>query len=107
MRPDQDSTRLTGRRSRVSAPLPGWLAGLAAVTVGGVLLVIGLLFSVLVIAVGLGVGLVGYGVLRWKLRGWRKRLREAEQQARAGRGEIIDVQARVIDSRPHRSDEHV
>lgn len=102
MRFDQERPRLTGSRFRVGTPVRGWLVALTAVVVGGALLVVGLLLSMVVLVVGAVVGLVGYGVLRWKLRGWRRQLHEAARQARAGPGgEIIDVQAREIrDRRP-------
>lgn len=100
MRFDQDRLRLTGKRFRVGTPVRGWLVAITAVVLGGALLVAGLLLSMVVLVVGAAVGLVGYGVLRWKLRGWRRQLHEAAQQARAGQGgQIIDVQAREIRDR--------
>ena len=99
MRSDQDMRRLADGRLRVGGQLSKWLGMLAAITVGAAALVVGLFFSVVVLTVGLSLGLIGYGVLRWKLRGWRRRLQEAAQQARAGQGEIIEVQVREIDER--------
>jgi hypothetical protein len=95
MHPGEPSRRIpSGSRVRAAGRLRSWLTALTVVVAGGALLVFGLVLATIVLAVGLVVGVLAYGVLRWKLRGWRARLDEAARQARAGRGEVIDVQAR-------------
>lgn len=91
-----------GRRVRAGGQLRAWLTLAAAAIVGSVLLAFGLVLAVAVLAVGLVVGVIAYGVLRWKLRGWRKDLAQAARYAPppAGRGAIIDVQARRLDDEP-------
>ena len=95
-----------GRRVRAGGQLRAWLTLAAAAIVGSVLLAFGLVLAVAVLVVGLVVGVIAYGVLRWKLRRWRKDLAQSASaryaSPPAGRGAIIDVQARPLDDEPRR-----
>lgn len=93
-----------GRRVRAGGQLRAWLTLAAAAVVGSVLLAFGLVLAVAVLAVGLVVGVIAYGVLRWKLRRWRRDLAQAARYAppQARRGAIIDVQARQLDDEQRR-----
>lgn len=88
---------------------PGPLAKLLALLVGAVLLVLGFMFSVVILAIVAVVGLAAFGWFWWKTRELRKIMRaqaaQAEQMAEhmAGRapagadGEIIEGEAVVVE----------
>ena len=71
------------------------LGKLATIVIGSALLVLGLMFSVVLIALlaVLGVGFWGY--LRWKTRGLRRAMREQAASAPVG-GTVIDGEAVVV-----------
>ena len=77
---------------------PGLLQKLLALMVGAVLLVLGFMFSVVVLAIVAVLGLIGFGYFWWKTRALRKAMRERPQAAVFDQGQvIIDGEARVID----------
>lgn len=84
---------------------PGPLGKLLALIVGAVLLVLGFMFSVVILAVAAVVGLVAFGWFWWRTRELRKVLREqaAAQAAQTARGpvpaegEIIEGEAVVVE----------
>ena len=71
------------------------LGKLATIVIGSALVVLGLMFSVVLIALlaVLGVGFWGY--LRWKTRGLRRAMREQAASAPVG-GTVIDGEAVVV-----------
>lgn len=82
MTSDNQQARLPGAAQR------GWFGKILAVAVSGVLILLGLTFSMLLLAIGTVGGLLAWGLVRWKLRQLRKQM-EA-QLAAAG-----DAQAAV------------
>lgn len=81
---------------------PGPLGKLLALLVGAVLLVLGFMFSVVILAIVAVVGLVAFGWFWWRTRELRKVMREqAAAQATRGpvpaEGEIIEGEAVVVE----------
>jgi hypothetical protein len=84
---------------------PGPLGKLLALLVGAMLLVLGFMFSVVILAAVVVVGLAAFGWFWWKTRELRKVLREqAEAQAAQAAygpapadGEIIEGEAIVVE----------
>ena len=63
-----------------------------AVMVGAILLVLGFMFSVVLLAVIAVIGLAAFGYFWWKTRGLRKAMRE-----RSPTGQVIDGEAIVVE----------
>lgn len=74
-----------------SAP-PGPLARLAALVLGAILLVLGFMFSLVLIAIVAVVALAAWGYFWWKTRALRQAMRE-----RPAGGHVIDGEAVVVD----------
>lgn len=77
---------------------PGLLQKLLALVVGATLLILGFMFSVVVLAIVAVLGVIGFGYFWWKTRALRKAMRERppatvfDEEA-----VIIDGEARVIE----------
>ncbi|MBU1237695.1 MAG: hypothetical protein KJ634_03655 [Gammaproteobacteria bacterium] len=68
--------------------------------VGGVLLVLGLMFSAVVVVAGIVIGLIVWGYLWWKTRELRRAMREAQSTAYSTTrtdGNIIEGEAVVVE----------
>lgn len=65
---DHRQARLTGKAPR------GWFGKIVAVVTTGVLVLLGLTFSVVLLTVGAIGGLLAWGFVRWKLRQIRKQV---------------------------------
>ena len=69
--------------------------------VGGVLLVLGLMFSAVVVVAGIVIGLIVWGYLWWKTRELRRAMREAQSAAYSTTptpgGDIIEGEAVVVE----------
>lgn len=82
---------------------PGPLGKLLALLAGAVLLVLGFMFSVVILAIVAVVGLAAFGWFWWKTRELRRVMREQAAQAAAARaevipdGEIIEGEAIVVE----------
>jgi hypothetical protein len=92
--PDEDLPRLTAARTRPRATLSGLVAKVLAFAAGGVLLIGAFVFSLLLFAVVVSVGLVVWGYLWWRTRELRKlvreRLRTANTQWPRDGGSVIE-----------------
>lgn len=84
------------RRSAPSYREAGPLQKLLAFIVGTILLVLGLMFSVVVLAGLVAVGLAVWAYLWWKTRDLRRAMREAPVDRRPG-GDIIEGEAVVVE----------
>lgn len=78
--------------SRNPLPEHGLLGKIGAVITGAILLVLGLMFSVVLLAVIAVVGLAAFGYFWWKTRGLRKAMRERPEN-----GQVIDGEATVVE----------
>lgn len=76
---------------RAPANRPGPLGKLLAVVGGAILLAVGVLFSLVVLAVIAVAGLAAWAYFRWKTRKLRQAMRE-----QASYGQVIDGEAIVI-----------
>jgi hypothetical protein len=77
---------------------PGLLNKLLALIVGATLLILGFMFSVVVLAVVAVLGVIGFGYFWWKTRALRKAIRERPPAAVFDEGQvIIDGEARVVE----------
>ncbi|GAB1392816.1 hypothetical protein MASR1M60_09790 [Rhodocyclaceae bacterium] len=77
---------------------PGPLQKLLALLVGATLLILGFMFSVVVLAIVVVLGAIGFGYFWWKTRALRKAMRERPPEAVFdGDTVIIDGEARVIE----------
>ncbi len=72
------------------------LGKLATIVVGAALLVLGLMFSLLVIPVLVVLGVALWFYLRWKTRDLRKAMREQAAHAPSG-GTVIDGEAVIVE----------
>lgn len=84
------------RRSTPAYREAGPLQKLFAFVVGTILLVLGLMFSVVVLAGLVAVGLAVWAYLWWKTRDLRRAMREAPVDRRPG-GDIIEGEAVVVE----------
>lgn len=76
----------------------GLLQKLLALLVGAVLLILGFMFSVVVLAVVAVLGAIGFGYFWWKTRALRKAMRERPPAAVFDEETvIIDGEARVVE----------
>lgn len=72
-------------------PEPGPVAKLLTLLTSVILLIVGLTFSVLFLAVVVAVGLVVWGYVWWKTRELRKAMRERPADGHVVEGEVIVV----------------
>lgn len=84
---------------RSEAPTPGLLEKLVAFVVGTILLVVGFMFSMVLFAIIVVAGLLAWAYLWWKTRELRRAMRENPPGGRVIDGEVIVVDAEVIESR--------
>jgi ABC-type bacteriocin/lantibiotic exporter with double-glycine peptidase domain len=79
---------------------PGPLGKLLALIFGAILLVLGFMFSLVILAVAAVVGLVAFGYFWWKTRELRRILREQQAAAASARpagGEVFEGEAVVVE----------
>ena len=77
---------------------PGLLQKLLALIVGATLLILGFMFSVVVLAIVAVLGVIGFGYFWWKTRALRKAMRERPPATAFDEGQvIIDGEARVVE----------
>ncbi len=81
---------------------PGFFTKLLTLLASVVLLIVGLMFSVLFLAVVAAVGLVVWGYFWWKTRELRKVMREQQQSEPfgnpgTGSGHVVDGEATVVE----------
>ena len=86
---DPEQPRLSEPEQRPRAPALGFLAKLAALAGGIVVLVAALLFSLVLVAVVAAVGVVAWGYLWWRTRDLRRQLRE-QRRARPRDTTVIE-----------------
>jgi hypothetical protein len=80
---DRSSFRVRG--ARINVQPPGFFGRVLAVIAGLVLFVLGLMFSVVIIAVAVAAGLIIWGWIWWKTRPLRRQMRE-QMEARMAAG---------------------
>lgn len=101
MQGDPSFRRLYGRQIQPTGFFGKLLAALA--TAG--LLVLGLMFSVVVVAVALVVGLLFWGWMWWRTRDLRRRMREQmDRPMQAPFGDMPSTEGRIIEGEVIRSD---
>jgi hypothetical protein len=77
---------------------PGLLNKLFALMVGATLLILGFMFSVVVLAIVAVLGTIGFGYFWWKTRALRKTMRERSSAGVFDEGRVvIDGEARVVE----------
>lgn len=76
---DRSSFRVRGAHMNVQPP--GFFGRVFAVIAGLVLFVLGLMFSVVIIAVAVAAGLIIWGWIWWKTRALRQQMREQMEAA--------------------------
>jgi len=69
----------------------GLLAGILAFATGAVLLVVGLIASMIFVAIGVALGLAVFGYLWWKTRDLRRQMREHPPGGHVIAGEVVEV----------------
>lgn len=75
---------------------PGLLGKLLALLVGAALLVLGFMFSVVLLAIVLVIGMLAFAYFWWKTRALRKAMRE-QRYAESVAGEVIEGESFVVD----------
>lgn len=80
-----------------SPPQTGLLGKIVALSASAILLVLGFMFSVIVLAVVIVVGLAGLGYFWWKTRHLRKAMREQQGPAREDGEHVIEGEAVVVE----------
>ncbi|MDO8789630.1 MAG: hypothetical protein Q7J42_16270 [Sulfuritalea sp.] len=75
---------------------PGLLAKLFALIAGVVVLVLGFMFSLILLTVVVVLGLGALGYFWWKTRALRKAMRENPKGGRDTGGQVIDGEATVV-----------
>ncbi|RKT13514.1 hypothetical protein B0G69_6679 [Paraburkholderia sp. RAU2J] len=96
---DKQQERLRQSGATMRPGPPSLLAKVLAVVIGAALLVVGFAVSLMMLALVLGAGIVIGGIVWWKTRDLRKRLREQamraqqmhEQQVRERAGQRMDI----------------
>ena len=78
-------------------PQAGPVQKLLTLVIGIVLLVLGLMFSVVVLIGLIVIGLLIWGYLWWKTRAIRRVLRQAQATTPAANGDVIEGEAVVVD----------
>ncbi len=77
---------------------PGFFTKLLTLLASVVLLIVGLMFSVLFLAVVAAVGLVVWGYFWWKTRELRKVMRERPPGGHVVEGEAVVVESAVVET---------
>jgi membrane protein implicated in regulation of membrane protease activity len=78
---------------------PGLLEKIVALVAGAILLVVGFMFSLVLFAVIVSLGLLVWGYLWWRTRKLRRALREQQAQAReAMDGRVIEGEAVIVEA---------
>ena len=96
---DQERLRVLTGEGRAHPPATGFFGKVLGVAAGAAVLVVAFFFSILLFAVVLTVGLVGWGYLWWKTRELRKVIREQggigtiirEQNGTGARGQRVTI----------------
>jgi len=89
MENNEEMYRLLGRNARIQARASGFLGKVLTFATGAVLLVVGLMFSLLVLAVAATAAMLVLGYLWWKTREARRQIREQPPAGRIIDGEVI------------------
>jgi len=89
MRTDEEFPRLTGSGSRLRANAPGLPVKVLTFVSAAVLLVVAFMFSLVVFAILMTVGLLSWGYLWWKTRELRRQMYEQPPGGRVIEGEVI------------------
>lgn len=84
---------------RIETSTPGLLEKLVAFVAGAILLVVGFMFSMMLFAIIVVAGLLAWAYLWWKTRELRRAMRENPPGGRVIDGEVIVVDAEVIEPR--------
>lgn len=80
------------------ASTPGVLGKAVALVAGAILLVVGFMFSLILVAFIAIAGLTAWGYFWWKTRALRKAMRErTPAREPAGSGQVIDGEAVVVE----------
>jgi hypothetical protein len=79
---------------------PSLLGKLLAFIIGAILLVLGFMFSVVILAVVAVLGLATFGYFWWKTRALRQALRDRPPMPPHANGEVIDGEAIVVEEYP-------
>jgi len=94
MQTDEERSTLIGRDARFSTNAPGLPVKVLTFVSAAVLLVVAFMFSLLVFAILVTVGLLFWGYLWWKTRELRRQMREQQPGGRVIEGEAIrDVES--------------
>lgn len=89
MQTTEERFRLTGKSAAYRVTAPGLLGKVLAFVTGAVLLVVGVMFSLLVLAVAATAALLILGYVWWNTRELRKQLRERPPGGHVIEGEVI------------------
>ena len=89
MQTDEERSTLTGSNARFSTNASGLLGKVLTFASAAVLLVVAFMFSLLVFAILVTVGLLVWGYLWWKTRELRRQMRERPPGGRVIEGEAI------------------
>ena len=89
MQTDEEQSTLTRSDARFSANAPSLPVKVLTFALAAVLLVVAFMFSLLVFAILVTVGLLVWGYLWWKARELRKQMREQPPSGRVIEGEAI------------------
>jgi Flp pilus assembly protein TadB len=100
----RERTSFNARTARMTLQPTGFFGKLFAIVGGTVLLVLGLMFSVVIIAVAVVLGLIIWGWFWWKTRALRQQMRDQMQQA-AGTMHEAEPSGRVIEGEVIRRDD--
>lgn len=101
---DPSSRRLHGRQIHIQPK--GFFGKLFAAIAAGGLLVLGLMFSVVIVAVAVVGGLLFWGVMWWKTRELRRRMREQmDNPMQTPFGDVPASGGRVIEGEVIRSEQ--
>lgn len=101
---DPSSRRLHGRQINIQPK--GFFGKLFAAIAAGGLLVLGLMFSVVIVAVAVVGGLLFWGVMWWKTRELRRRMREQmDNPMQTPFGDVPASGGRIIEGEVIRSEQ--
>ncbi len=89
MQENDERYRLSGNGARLQVRASGFLAKVLTFATGAVLLVVGLMFSLLVLALAATAAVLVLGYLWWKTREVRRQIREQPPGGRVLDGEVI------------------
>ncbi|MFA7280299.1 MAG: hypothetical protein WC100_09390 [Sterolibacterium sp.] len=74
---------------------PGLLGKLLGIVLGTIILILGLMFSLVLLAVVATLGLLAWGYFLWKTRKIRKQMSELHQDGQVIEGEAVIVEEQV------------